>query len=137
MARAILKECPRPPSFQIRSCLGIAAGRVSVVVGLGAQRPKIGRGIRDAYEGYRSCVVLAIEGCRIVNIENAPVNIRVIRIVEPESYVECVDRIRIALIRIEAEDLIEQDRFDRGRKLTIAAGMKIRLVPSHPEVREI
>jgi len=105
--------------------LRITSRGVGIGVGLGAQRPKIGLGIRYADERYRPGSVLAVKRSGLVHIENAPVNVRIIRIVEPESYVERVDWIRIALIRIEAKDLIEQDRSNCGRKLTITVRLKI------------
>ncbi|MFL6604751.1 MAG: hypothetical protein ACJ8R9_25925 [Steroidobacteraceae bacterium] len=53
----------------------------------------------------------------------------ILRIVEPESHVECVGR-RQSNVRIEAEDLIEQNGLDTDAALVAAlAQLDVRLVP--------
>jgi hypothetical protein len=64
------------------------------------------------------------------DVEYTAVNVRIVRIVEPEPKVEGVDRRGIALVRIKTEYLIEQDRLNRCRERTLIVGLNVRLIPA-------
>lgn len=78
--------------------------------------------------------MLAIERGRLAHVKAA--RSRIIRIIEPEANMESVDRVWIALIWIESENLIEKNRADRGGELPFRTGLQIALVPSHSKILE-
>lgn len=75
-------------------------------------------------------MVLPVEGCEFGYIEGAAVYVGIIGIIEPETNVEAIGR-RQTGVRIKSEDLIQQDRLDRGLEMTLTVGLKVSLIPSH------
>src|SRR5690348_17274494 len=110
----------------------MAAGRHRAGVRVGAQRSELRLRIWDRDERDRPGVVLAVERCWVSDVKRAAVSVRIVGIVEPESKVESVDRSRIALVRIKTEDLVEQDRLDRGSERALVVSLNVRLIPRHP-----
>ena len=78
--------------------------------------------------------MLAIEGRWVSHVEAARRG--VLRIVEPETDVEGVGRSQQGR-RIEAEDLVEQNRLDGDFRIAIAVSFEIRLIPREAEVLEV
>ena len=69
--------------------------------------------------------MLTVERSWLGHVKRTSVDIGIVWIVEPESHMESVDRVGIALVGIESEDLIEQDRLDRGCEQSLAVDLKI------------
>src|SRR5690242_14230756 len=118
-----------PAAQAIASYLRIAGCWFRAGVGVGAQRPQVGGSVGHTDHGQGACVVLAVERSRLGDIERAAVYVGIIGIVKPETYMEGINWVRIAEIRIKAEDLVQQNRFDGCIDLAFAAGLQIRLVP--------
>ena len=126
----------RPRCQWIRCQLRIAADGIGFGIRTGAQRSEVVLGVWNGDESHRSGSVFAVERSRFGYVKHAAIHVRVIRIVEPESEMKRIDRAGIALIRIKTKDLIQQDRLDGGLERALVAGLQIRLVPRHSEVRE-
>ena len=86
--------------------------------------------------GHWAGFVFAIEWCGLCCIKGAAVPVGIVRVVEPEADVEGISR-RQGRIRIETEDLVEQDGLDGSLELPQTVGPQVTLVPSKPEVGEI
>src|ERR1051326_2193102 len=114
----------------------MASGRDCTGVWFGAKRSQLCLRIRHCDESYGSGAVLAIERGWVSNIKYAAVSVRIVGIVKPESKVEGMDRLRIALVRIKTEDLIEQDRLDGCRERAFVVRLNVGLIPSHSKIRE-
>ena len=114
------------------SVLGIARSRAGAGVRVRAQRTQLGRGVGLADHCHRAGLMLAIEWSRFGHVE--PTGRCIERIVEPESHVKCVNRVWIALVGVEPENLIEQDCFDGGRYLAQRVRSQIALIPGHAKV---
>jgi len=99
-----------------------------------AQGSELGRGIRQADESIRSCLLLTVKWRRLSRIEAT--RLGVCRLVEPEANVERMGR-QEARGWIEPEDLIEQDGFDRYFSFTVAVRFDVGLVPGQAKVLEI
>jgi len=110
--------------------LRVAGGRYCAGVRVGAQGSELRLRVRHRDESYGPGVVLAVERCWMCDVEYTAVNVRIVRIVEPEPKVEGVDRRGIALVRIKTEYLIEQDRLNRCRERTLIVGLNVRLIPA-------
>src|SRR5439155_7986093 len=80
-----------------------------------------------------SCVVIGVERGGFRHIEAA--GCRVVRIVEPEADVEGVGR-RELYIRVETEDLIDEDRADHCTAIAEVIDLEIRLIPGKTEAME-
>lgn len=121
-----------PLSLAMRS-LGIAASRMGRIR-IGAEWSQLCLRIRHTDHREWPGVVLPVERSelgRIVRGETAPSS--VLWIVEPETQVEGVGRWKCG-IRIETEDLVQQDRLDPD--MTVVAmlpDLDVRLIPRKTE----
>jgi hypothetical protein len=118
----------------IEGVLWIAAKPCTGVGRIGAQRSEVGLRVRDRHHRVRARLVFAIKRSRFGNVESASSGI--FGIVEPEADMKSVRR-RKAYNRIEAENLVEQDRLDRYIGIAIAIGLEIALIPRQAEVLEV
>lgn len=88
-----------------------------------------GIGHADHRQGTR--VMLAVERRK----PSEATRRRVIGVVEPEPEVEGVSG-RERYVRVEAEDLVQQNGSDQDRLSSSAVGLKIGLIPGKPKARE-
>jgi hypothetical protein len=112
---------------------GIAAARMRWIR-IGAERSQLRCGIGRADHREGSRIVFAVERSELGGvIRREPAVGGVLRIVEPKPYMKRVGWLQ-CYVRIEAEDLVEQDRLDANMAVVgLVADLDIRLVPGETE----
>ncbi len=112
---------------------GIATARMRWIR-IGAERSQLRCGIRRTDHRERSGFVFAVERSELGGvIRREPAVGGVLRIVEPKPYMKRVGWLQ-CYVRIEAEDLVEQDRLDANMAVVgLVADLDIRLVPGETE----
>ena len=112
---------------------GIAAARM-LWIRIGAERSQLRFRIRRADHREGARFVFAVERSELGGvIRREPAVFSVFWIVEPKTYMKRVGWLQ-CYVRIEAEDLVEQDRLDANMAVVgLIADLDIRLVPGETE----
>jgi hypothetical protein len=125
-------RCPVRPLAQ--SGLRVTTSWCAAVVRIRAERPKLCNWVDTADHRKGTGLVFAIEGRWFRRVELARRKSGgVLRIVEPETYIESVSRGQ-ACVRVEAEDLVKEDRLNTDVAIVgVLSDFNVGLIPSQTE----